>query len=232
MKAPKWLAAFFLLTGLFGCAHVQEYVDMARSDSLSAEYVEVLNTYTQEKTVYSEFETRIRLVATWKSREFRDAYRSEYARLYDLPASAGDEMRGILADSSSTERQGSSLTERQGSSSTERQGSSSELSEFLFYAYVPDRQSNDFSETDSLWKVFCVQGGGQRVEPLEIREIETTPLVTKFFPYVKPYGKFYSVQFPLESPSKREDGLDQTGPTLVVTGIPGKVELKWHVRNP
>jgi len=49
---------------------------------------------------------------------------------------------------------------------------------------------------------------------------------------VKPYGKFYSVQFPLESPSKREDGLDQTGPTLVVAGIPGKVELKWHVRNP
>jgi hypothetical protein len=224
MKAPKWLAALFLLTGLFGCAHVQEYVDMARSDSLSAEYVEALNTYTQEKTVYSEFETRIRVVATWKSREFRDAYRSEYARLYDLPASAGDEMRGIRADSS--------LTERQGSSSTERQGSSSELSEFLFYAYVPDRQSNDFSKADSLWKVFCVQGGGQRVEPLEIREIETTPLVTKFFPYVKPYGKFYSVQFPLESPSQREDGLDKTGPTLVVTGIPGKVELKWHVRNP
>jgi len=224
MKAPKWLAPLFLLTGLFGCAHVQEYVDMARSDSLSAEYVEALNAYTQEKTVYSEFETRIRVVATWKSRQFRDAYRSEYARLYDLPASAGDEMRGILADSSSTERQGTS--------STERQGTSSELKEFLFYAYVPDRQSNDFSKVDSLWKIFCVNGRGQRMGPLEIREIETTPLVTKFFPYVKPYGKFYSVQFPLESPRIRENGLDQTGPTLVVTGILGKVELKWHVSNP
>jgi hypothetical protein len=224
MKAPRWLAALFLLTGLFGCAHVQEYVDMARSDSLSTAYVEALNTYTQEKTVYSEFETRIRVVATWKSREFRDAYRLEYARLYDLPASAGDEMRGILA--------GTSSTERQGSSSTERQGASSELKEFLFYAYVPDRQSNDFSKADSLWKIFCVNGRGQRMAPLEIREIETTPLVTKFFPYVKSYGKFYSVQFPLESPSKREGAADQTGPTLVVTGIPGKVELKWHVRNP
>ena len=224
MKAPKWLAALFLLTGLFGCAHVQEYVDMARSDSLSAEYVEALNAYTQEKTVYSEFETRIRLVATWKSREFRDAYRSEYARLYDLTASAGDERKGILA--------GSSSTERQGSSSTERQGSSSELSEFLFYAYVPDRESNDFSKAESLWKVFCSHEGGQRMEPLEIREIEATPLVTKFFPYVKSYGKFYSVQFPLESPFKRKDGLDQTGPTLVVTGIPGKVELKWNGKNP
>jgi len=208
MKALKWLAALLFLTGLFGCAHVQEYVDMARSDSLSAEYVTALNTYTQEKTVYSEFETRIRVVATWKSREFTETYLSEYARLYDLTGPAREEKRDIISDASSDFR------------------------EFLFYAYTPDRESNDFSKADSIWKIFYFHEGEQRMEPLEIREIEATPLVTKFFPYVKSYGKFYSVQFPLESPFKRKDAADQTGPTLVVTGIPGKVELKWHVRNP
>ena len=208
MKALKWFAALFFLTGLFGCAHVQEYVDMARSDSLSTAYVDALNTYTQEKTVYSEFETRIRVVATWKSREFTDAYLSEHARLYDLTTSAREEKRDIVS------------------------AASSDFREFLFYAYVPDRESNDFAKARSIWKVFSFHEGGQRMEPLEIREIETTPLVTKFFPYVKPYGKFYSVKFPPGSPLKRKDAADQTGPTLVVTGILGKAELKWNVKNP
>jgi len=209
MKALKWVAVLFLLAGTFGCAYVQEYVEIARGDAISGEYFDTLNRYTQEKTLYYEFETRIRVVATWKSRAFTDAYLSEYARLYHLTGAAREERRDILS------------------------GASSDLREFLFYAYVPDRESNDFSKADSIWKVFSLRGGGERVDPVEIREIEASPLVTKFFPYVKPYGKFYSVKFPAgplpgtETPS----GLDNQ--ILVFTGVLGKVELKWNGgRNP
>ncbi|MDD5723670.1 MAG: hypothetical protein PHY29_08035 [Syntrophales bacterium] len=204
MKALKGVILLCFLAGNFGCASVQEYVEIARGDAISGEYFDTLNKYTQEKTLYSEFETRIRVVATWKSREFTDAYLSEYAGYYLLTSADRDERRDILS------------------------GASSDIREFLFYAYVPDRESNDFSKADSIWKVFSFRKGEKRVDPLEIREIEAGPLVTKFFPYVKPYGKFYSVKFPT-SPRSGEGGtVAQGGPILVFTGVLGKVDLRWN----
>jgi len=203
MKALKWVVVLFFLAGPFGCSYVQEYIEIARNDAISGEYFDTLNKYTREKTLYSEFETRIRVVATWKSRKFAEAYLSEYARLYLLTGADREERRDILS------------------------GASSDLREFLFYAYIPDRESNDFSKADSIWKVFSTDGGGERVDPVEIREIEASPLVTKLFPYVKPYGKFYSVKFPTVSRSDRGDTADKDGPALVFTGVLGKVELRW-----
>ena len=205
MKTLKWVFVMFFLAVSFGCAYVQEYIEIARGDAISGGYFNTLNTYTREKTLYSEFETRIRVVATWKSREFMDAYLSEYARLYHLTGTAREDRKDILS------------------------GESSDLREFLFYAYIPDRESNDFSKADSIWKIFSLDEGGERVDPLEIREIEAAPVVTKFFPYVKPYGKFYSVKFSTLPRSNEADTVvAQDGPTLVLTGVLGKVELKWN----
>ena len=209
MKALKWIAVLFFLAGSFGCSYVQEYIEIVRGDVISREYFDTLNRYTQEKTLYSEFETRIRVVATWKSQEFTDAYLSEYARLYFLTGAAREERRDVIS------------------------GASSDLIEFFFYAYVPNRESNDFSRADSIWKVFSLGKGGERIEPVEIREIEVTPLVTKFFPYVKPYGKFYSAKFSTLPPSEAGGAAAQGGSPLVFTGVLGKVELKWNSgKNP
>jgi len=197
MKALKWIVMLSFLMGIFGCSHVREYIDIARGDAASEEYFNALNRYTREKTLYSEFETRIRVVATWKSRAFTDAYLAEYARLYHLTEADREERRDILS------------------------GASPDLREFLFYAYIPDRDSNDFSKADSIWKVFSLGEGGEKIEPVEIRELKVDPLVTKLFPYVKPYGKYYSVKFPTPLRS------DQGGPALVFAGVLGKVELNW-----
>lgn len=202
MKALKIVLIMSFLMGIFGCSHVKEYIEIAENDTISGEYFDTLNRYTREKTVYCEFETSIRIVATWKSREFADAYLSEYSRLYLLTATDKEQRRDILFDTSS------------------------DLREFLFYAYIPDRKSNDFSKPDSVWRVFSFGEGGNRLEPLDIREIDSTPLVTKFFPYVKPYGKFYSVKFP-KSPSSKGDTVPEGGSELVFTGVLGKMELKW-----
>jgi len=209
MKALKWVVVLFFLAGSFGCTYVQEYIEIARGDAVSGKYFDTLNRYTREKTLYSEFETRIRIVATWKSRAFTDAYLSEYARIYLLTSVAREERRNILS------------------------GASSDFREFLFYAYVPDRESNDFSKADSIWKIFSTDEGGARVDPVEIRELKVGPLVTKFFPYVKPYGKVYSVKFPTVPRSDEGDTIVQNRPTLVFTGVLGKVELKWNgSKNP
>ncbi|MEA1971353.1 MAG: hypothetical protein U9N37_07055 [Thermodesulfobacteriota bacterium] len=203
MKTLRVVLIMFFLVGIYGCSYVKEYIEIAENDTISAEYFDTLNRYTREKTVYCEFETSIRIVATWKSREFTDAYLSEYSRLYLLTAADKEQRRAILSDTSS------------------------DLREFLFYAYIPDRESNDFSKPDSVWKVFSSGEGGKRLEPLDIREIDSTPLVTKLFPYVKPYGKFYSVKFPKSPSSDKGDTAAGDRPELVFTGVLGKIELKW-----
>ncbi|MBW2596150.1 MAG: hypothetical protein JRC93_09275 [Deltaproteobacteria bacterium] len=203
MKKLRVVLIMFFLVVIFGCSYVKEYIEIADDDTISGEYFNALNKCTREKTLYSEFETSIRVVATWKNREFADAYLSEYSRLYLLTAADREQRRDILSDASS------------------------DLREFLFYAYIPDRDSNDFSKPDSVWRVFSSGEGGEMLEPLDIREIDSTPLVTKLFPYVKPYGKFYSVKFPKSPSSTEGDTVIEDEPELVFTGVLGKIELKW-----
>jgi len=203
MKTLRIVLIMFFLVGIFGCSYVKEYIEIADNDTISGEYFNVLNKCTREKTLYSEFETSIRVVATWKNREFMDAYLSEYSRLYLLTDADKEQRREILSDTSSG------------------------LREFLFYAYIPDRDTNDFSKPDSIWRVFSSGKGGEMLEPLDIREIDSTPLVTKFFPYVKPYGKFYSVKFPKLLSSGKGDVAVEDVPELVFTGVLGKIELTW-----
>jgi len=203
MKTLRTVLIMFFLVGIFGCSYVKEYIEIAENGTISGEYFDTLNRYTREKTLYSEFETSISVVATWKNREFMDAYLSEYSRLYLLTAAEKKQRKDILSDTSS------------------------DLREFLFYAYIPDRDSNDFSKPDSVWRVFSSGERGEMLEPLDIREIDSTPLVTKFFPYVKPYGKFYSVKFFRSPFSDKNDTVAEDGPELVFTGVLGKIELEW-----
>jgi len=84
MKTLKLIVVMFCLVGISGCGQVKEYIQIARNDTISVQYLDILNKYTREKTLYSEFETSIRIVATLKSSEFTDAYLSEYSRLYLL----------------------------------------------------------------------------------------------------------------------------------------------------
>ena len=65
-----------------GCSHVDEYISVAKRAVVSDSYYDVLNAWTREKTVYSQFETVIRVVATLQGDEFMNACRAEYTRAY------------------------------------------------------------------------------------------------------------------------------------------------------
>ncbi len=181
---------------LCGCAALGEYVDIVRPVTLSKDYRRALDKWTREKTAYSEFETRVKIVATWKHREFNDAYWTEYARFYDLSAS-----------------------ERR----ARQDAAHSDATEFLFYAYTPDREANTFAHYGSIWKIFLIDGKGNRHEPREVREIrEVSPLMVHFYPYVQPsYGKAYRLAFSPASVAGTGDA------TLVFTSVLARVELVW-----
>ncbi|MCK9230981.1 MAG: hypothetical protein M0P18_09915 [Syntrophales bacterium] len=196
------MISLVLVLVLAGCAVVGDYVDIARPRDFSPEYRAALQEWTRDTTVYSEFSTRAKMAATFRSRTFVDAYLAEYARLYrqdeqDLPA-----VRPAAEHAGDT-------------------------AEFLLYAYVPDREAIDLDQPESVWRVFLVTPGGDRLNPRDIQELrDAGPGITEFYPYVNPaYGKIYLLTF--DAAPLREGGTELPV-TLVVTGVIARVELQWN----
>ena len=197
----RWrLAAFFVLFVFCGCGEVREYVNMAADRDLSPVYFQALNAWTREQTVYSQFETRIRVAATLQSPEFRKAYVQEYARNHDWGQEA-------------------IRTREEARESTAR-----DFLEFKLYVYTPEKADNDLEGPRSIWTVLLVDGQGRKTTPLEIRRIDDLTATTlAFYPYILPYyGIFYSVKF--HSPA---EGRALTPLRLVLTSVKGRVELAW-----
>jgi hypothetical protein len=195
-----------LLLGMTGCAYLQSYVEMAKDKGLSNAYQDSLNTWTRAKTVHSQFETKVTITATLKSQPFNRAYLKEYERVSQLSPPEKKKWEETQA------------------------GLAADFTEFLFYAYVPDKEANDFDKRSSLWTIFIIDDRGKRVEPVEIRRIDkiTTAMET-FYPYLnKYYGNFYSLKFkPL--PGLDAEPRDPSGKPirLVMTSVVARVELTW-----
>jgi len=189
-----------LLIGIAACSHVRGYLDIAREKGMSEAYLQALQHWTRSQIVYSQFETKARIEATLRSPEFNRSYHREYSRIYQLSADErekGEEMRAATA---------------------------SDFTEFIFYAYIPNRVENDFDRRGSIWSIFLINGKGEKIAPAEVRRIDpVTPLVTGFFPYGNPhYGIFYRLRF-----SQQQTGRGDGPLKLVFTSVIGKVELEF-----
>jgi hypothetical protein len=164
---------------------------------MSGEYLAVLNEWTRSKVIYAEFETQAHISATYQSLEFNRAYFDEYSRIYQLDEKERKKKEDI------------------------QKGPNADLTEFIFYASIPEKTSNDFDRRGSIWTIFLVNGKGERIDPREVRRIDpVTPLITKFFPYVNPYhGMVYRLRFNSVGKSEADHM------KLVFTSVLGKAEL-------
>jgi hypothetical protein len=189
------------LIGIAACSHVQGYLDMAKEKGMSEAYLQALQQWTRSQIVYSQFETKAHISVTLRSPEFNRAYLQEYARIYQLSADERKKMEEMQA------------------------AAASEFTEFIFYAYIPNRAENDFDRRGSIWSIFLINGKGEKIAPAEVRRIDpVTPVVTEFFPYGNPYyGIFYWLRFSQQEKTGRGDG----PLNLVFTSVIGKVELEY-----
>ncbi|MBN2438601.1 MAG: hypothetical protein JXL20_08375 [Deltaproteobacteria bacterium] len=197
----RLVIGLLFLIGIAACSPVQGYLDIARGKRMSEAYLKALQHWTRSQIVYSQFETKARIEATLRSPEFNRSYHQEYSRIYQLSADErkkGEEMRAATA---------------------------SDFTEFIFYAYIPDRAENDFDRRGSIWSIFLVNGKGEKITPIEVRRIDpVTPVVTEFFPYGNPhYGIFYRLRFPQQQTGRGNNPLK-----LVFTGVIGKVDLEFQ----
>lgn len=192
-------------TVIAGCAVVKDYADVATRKGLSEEYRKILTLWTREETLFSQFETRLKVTAVYKSPAFRNAYRAELDRLY-----RGQQMeRDVEVPAMSYQ--------------------SSDSIEFFFYAYTPDREMNDFADARSPWRVFLSSDRDPAIKSQDLHEINArNPFVTELFPFVNPYhGKFYSISFPAPAIKSMQAGAPSGKLLLSFGGIFGTVELTW-----
>jgi len=198
MNGEKRLLLVILVLICAGCSHIDGYVDIMREKGLSKEYIDSLRTWTRSQIVYSEFETRAHIRVTYQGSEFKKAYIDEYARVYHL----SDAEKKIREEA--------------------QRSVAAEFTEFFFYAYTPEKESNDFSRERSVWTVYLMDDSGGRLDPVEIRKIDpVTPVITAFYPYINPaYGFCYSLKFP---PLSKEKPFK-----LIFTSVIAKVELDWN----
>jgi hypothetical protein len=198
-----------LIVGVFllmaaGCSHLEGYLDIVREKGMTAEYQTVLKKWTRSQIIYSQFETQAHISATYQSPEFNRAYLNEYFRIYHLK----DRERETREDI--------------------RKGIISDFAEFIFYAYIPEKTSNDFDRRESIWTVFLVNEKGDRIDPVELRRIDPiTPVITEFFPYINPH---YGVSYRLRFPSLNTSGGDFRTLKLVFASVIGEVELRFEGR--
>jgi hypothetical protein len=201
----RWILLFistFCIIGAAGCGHIENYLEIAREKGMSGEYLAVLNEWTRSQVIYSQFETQAHIGATYQSPEFNRSYLGEYSRIYHLKEEERKKREDI------------------------QKGMTADFTEFIFYAAIPEKTSNDFDRLGSIWTIFLVNGKGERIDPQEVRRIEPiTPLIIKFFPYINPY---YGMAYRLRFQSVTKTGADSL--KLVFTSVLGKVELKFERR--
>lgn len=205
MKRSFGMAFLMMVAFLFsGCAGsaLEGYIDIAKEKGgVSKDYLMVLHRWTRDQTLYSQFETNVRIAVTYRSREFRDAYAREYSRIYLLTKPEEKKTADVLAG----------LTE--------------DALEFFFYAYIPDKTQNDFARPNSIWTIFLVDVRGEKIYPTEVRQIEkVTPMVEEFYPYGNPYhGSYYTLTF--KPPAA--GGKTPSAMKLVFTSVLGRIEHEW-----
>lgn len=197
-----------ILVALSGCAAKKAPPPIEKPQQKG--YQEVLNKWTRGKKVFVGMESRLYFTATYKDPEFRAAYIDRYAQSYQLD----DDMKKSLLDREMEQ--------------------SDKFNEFFFAAYTPDQNWNDFDRLNSVWKLYLEDNSGSRLTPVTITKVDSSdPLIREFFPYFDLWSAGYIVRFPKYSEAGQEP-IPSSGTSylrLVVTGVLGKGELEWRLKE-
>lgn len=184
-----------------------------KKDALKAEkkdYSAELDRWTSHQKIYDGLESRLYITATYKSPSFRKAYVERYAKSYQM----SEELQKNLIERELEQDE--------------------EFNEIFFAAFTPNDKWNDFSQPDSIWKLFLEDSSGARLIPLSIAKVDSTdPLIREFFPYFDQWSSGYIVKFPKYTETGTEPiPSESTGfLRLLVTGILGKGQLEWRLKQ-
>jgi len=204
--AAMLLAGVLIVSGCTGIKNPGTTGQSSAPEKPSA-YQDVGKAWTQEGRIYRGLSTKLISKATFKSAIFRQAYATEYARLYKLQ---GPEYDKLVAD---------------------QQKEAADYLDFVIAVYVPEKQWDDFSKDSSMWKIYMTRDNVEQIRHLEIRKLKTKdPITAYFYPYLTTWKSVYFVRFPMTDPKTGNHYTNDIHDpvTLVMTSVIGSVEFKWE----
>lgn len=198
-------ALFVLILAASGCSVIESMPP--EGHPLSPEYRESLELWSRKDQVVDGLQLTLGVVATLRSPEFRKAYVAETGRLYrQAPSEQEEALASELRDAA-------------------------EAVEVMLSLAGPRDEWLRLDKEDSPWKVFLVDGRGERYVPSSISRI--TPKDVKnamLYPYFDSWNHLFSVRFAIPAEPK---GDVYGGPLrLVVTGVLGHAEVAWDALAP
>jgi len=167
----------------------------------SGDYNQVYSRWTRHEKVIHQAESALEVWATFKSRDFREAFVAHYAETYAL----NDDDRDHLLQS-------------------QREAADTAY-EFLATAQSANYRWNDLEKKSSPWRITVVDDTGNELVPDQLR-VEKLPdmFERQFFPAKTPFTKTYSLRF------SRSEGFagERTGKIILrFAGPMGHADLVW-----
>lgn len=141
---------------------------------LDDQYIETTRQWTRTGNIHSGFETEAIVHATYKSRDWLEAYSQKNAQVFARTVQEQKDIRETVFKDDTRE------------------------SEFLLSIYSPKKEQARLKFNDSLWSIFVLKGD-QKIYPLEIRPVrEPLARIQTFFPHVRQWHNNYILRFPGE----------------------------------
>ncbi len=171
-------------------------------------YQAAFRSWTREGRIYDGLDVKLISAATYLSPKFRKAFAVEYAKIYKL-----------------TELEKNKFI-------TDQENAGSGYEDFIFAAYVPEKEWDDFYKKNSIWKIFITRDNIKQIKPIEIRKLDKRDAKTGYFyPYVTPWKSIYRLRFPkLLAEDEKKTPRDETDSLkLVLTSVLGSTEIIWNL---
>lgn len=199
------LAGSFTATA--GCTTPRPAAFYGHGRSLALEdYPAVIDTWTRSDRVYSGFDTKIFVTATFHSPEFRRAFAIAFPEIY---GHGGNITRRELVD----------LT-----------GDIEQFHNLFMAVYTPELKWNDLAQPDSIWRISLIGADEVAVDPTEIIMVKIDANLRAVYPYVGRFDMGYLVRFPLTDAMKRVVVHGGTrNVTLRIASALGVAELRWDL---
>jgi hypothetical protein len=194
---------------IFGCSLIKpsENIKQSALNESESTYREAFNLWSREGRIYDGLDVRLIAAATYMSPKFRKAFADEYARIYRLPE---PEKNKLIAD---------------------QKNAGAGYEDFIFAAYVPEKEWDDFYKKNSIWKMYLSRDDIEQVKPIEIRKLDKRDAKTGYFySYLTPWKSIYRLRFPKLISDKGGDVQQhKTGSfKLVMTSVLGSTEMIWN----
>ena len=199
-----------MLVVAHGCSAIKPSENIQQSGISESEstYRADFNAWTREGRIYDGLDVKLIAAATYMSPKFRKAFAVEYAKIYKL-----------------TELEKNKLI-------SDQENAGAGYEDFIFAAYVPEKEWDDFYKKNSIWKIYLTRDNIEQIKPIEIRKLEKRDAKTGYFySYVTPWKSIYRLRFPkLFSDDGEKIPQEKAGSfKLVLTSVLGSTEMLWNL---